>query len=60
MNKLPSAKRAQILGMVVEGVSIRSISRMTNASKNTIVKLLVDAGQACLEVSGHSFAQPAM
>jgi IS1 family transposase len=46
---LPSAKRAQILGMMVEGVSIRAISRMTNASKNTIVKLLADAGQACLE-----------
>jgi IS1 family transposase len=49
MNKLTSAKRAQIIGMMVEGVSIRAISRMTNASKNTIVKLLADTGQACLE-----------
>ncbi len=49
MNKLPTGKRAQILQMMVEGVSIRAISRMTNASKNTIVKLLADAGQACLE-----------
>jgi len=49
MNKLPVAKRAQILGMMVEGVSIRAISRMTGASKNTIVKLLADAGQACSE-----------
>jgi IS1 family transposase len=47
MNKLPSAQRAQILTMMVEGVSIRAISRMTGASKNTIVKLLADAGQAC-------------
>ena len=47
MNKLPVAKRAQILGMMVEGVSIRAISRMTGASKNTIVKLLADAGHAC-------------
>jgi IS1 family transposase len=47
MNKLPAAKRAQILRMMVEGVSIRAISRMTGASKNTIVKLLADAGQAC-------------
>jgi len=46
MNKLPSAKRAEILGMMVEGVSIRAIVRMTGASKNTIVKLLEDAGQA--------------
>jgi DNA-directed RNA polymerase specialized sigma24 family protein len=49
VNKLPPAKRAQILGMMVEGVSIRAISRLTNVSKNTIVKLLADAGQACLE-----------
>jgi IS1 family transposase len=49
MNKLPPEKRAQILGMMVEGVSIRAISRMTNASKNTIVKLLADAGNACAE-----------
>lgn len=49
MNKLTSQKRAQILGMMVEGVSIRAISRMTGASKNTIVKLLADAGRACSE-----------
>src|SRR5208283_802806 len=46
MNKLPSAKRAEILGMMVEGVSLRAISRLTGASKNTIVKLLEDAGEA--------------
>jgi IS1 family transposase len=47
MNRLTTAKRAQILGMMVEGMSIRSISRMTGASKNTIVKLLADAGAVC-------------
>ncbi len=46
MNKLSREARAQILGMMVEGVSIRAISRMTGASKNTIVKLLADAGNA--------------
>jgi len=49
MNKSSTEKRAQILGMMVVGVSIRAISRMTGASKNTIVKLLADAGQACSE-----------
>src|SRR5271154_2824274 len=49
MNRLTTIKRAQILAMMVEGVSIRAISRMTGASKNTIVKLLADAGQACSE-----------
>ncbi len=46
MNKLSREARAQILGMMVEGVSIRAISRMTGASKNTIAKLLADAGEA--------------
>ena len=46
MNKLTRAARAEILGMMVEGVSIRAISRLTGASKNTIVKLLADAGEA--------------
>jgi IS1 family transposase len=46
MNKLSTARRAQILGMMVEGNSIRAIVRMTGASKNTIVKLLEDAGEA--------------
>jgi IS1 family transposase len=46
MNKLSRDRRAQILGMMVEGNSIRAIVRMTGASKNTIVKLLEDAGEA--------------
>jgi len=46
MNKLTTKQRAQIIGMMVEGVSIRAISRMTGASKNTVVKLLAEAGEA--------------
>src|SRR5215204_3941998 len=46
MNRLTSERRAQILGMMVEGNSIRAIVRMTGASKNTVVKLLEDAGEA--------------
>jgi len=46
MNRLTTERRAQILGMMVEGNSIRAIVRMTGASKNTIIKLLEDAGEA--------------
>jgi IS1 family transposase len=49
MNRLTTEQRAQILGLMVEGMAIRAISRMTGASKNTINKLLIDAGQACSE-----------
>lgn len=47
MNKLAGGRRAEILQIMVEGVSIRAISRITAAGKNTIVKLLADAGNAC-------------
>lgn len=49
MNRLTTEQRAQILGLMVEGMAIRAIARQTGASKNTIVKLLRDAGQACSE-----------
>jgi len=50
MNKLPLAKRVQILAMLCEGSSMRSISRIADVSINTVAKLLVDAGEACLAI----------
>jgi IS1 family transposase len=47
MNRLPVAKRAQMLQMLCEGNSMRSVSRMTETSINTVSKLLVDAGKLC-------------
>lgn len=47
MNKLPLQKRVMILSMLVEGMSMRSISRTVGISINTVTKLLVDAGEAC-------------
>jgi IS1 family transposase len=47
MNKLDTKTRAQILHMLVEGNSLRSVSRMTGVSINTVTKLLVDAGRVC-------------
>jgi len=49
MNKLTLQRRAQVLGCLVEGNSIRATVRMTGAAKNTVVKLLVDVGKACAE-----------
>ena len=49
MNRLDTAKRATILEMLVEGSSLRSTSRITRTSINTVTKLLVDAGRACAE-----------
>jgi IS1 family transposase len=46
-NKLSLAKRVQILSMLVEGASMRSVSRVADVSINTVAKLLADAGEAC-------------
>ena len=47
MNRLPKGKRAQLLEMLVEGMSMRSASRIADVSFNTVAKLLVEAGEAC-------------
>lgn len=47
MNKLPVETRVQILSMLCEGSSMRSISRVCGVSINTVTKLLVDAGIVC-------------
>jgi IS1 family transposase len=52
MNKLPIEKRRQILAMLVEGSSMRSISRVVDVSINTVSKMLVDAGNACILMHG--------
>ena len=49
MNKLDREARAKILSLMCEGVSIRAITRLTGASKNTVVRLLSDVGRACAE-----------
>ena len=48
MNRLSTEKRVQIIGMLVEGMSMRAISRITGASLNTVAKLLVDAADAAV------------
>jgi IS1 family transposase len=49
MNKLPLETRAQILTLLCEGSSMRSITRITGVSIKTVTKLLIDAGRACAE-----------
>jgi IS1 family transposase len=47
MNKLSQDKRIRILSGLIEGCSLRTITRMVGVSINTVTKLLVDAGTAC-------------
>ena len=48
MKQLDLRARSQILHLFCEGNSIRSVSRLSDASKNTLIKLLIDAGKACM------------
>ncbi len=47
MNKLDLEARSKILHLLCEGQSIRAVTRLTGVSKNTVAKLLADAGRAC-------------
>jgi IS1 family transposase len=49
MNRLSIERRAQIIGCLVEGNSLRATARITDTAINTVVKLLVDVGKACAE-----------
>jgi IS1 family transposase len=55
MNRLTTEKRAQIIGCLVEGNSIRATVRMTGAAKNTVTKLLIDLGAACEDYQDRVF-----
>jgi len=47
MKILEPEARAHILHLLCEGNSIRAVTRLTGASKNTVIKLMIDAGKAC-------------
>src|SRR4051812_4063584 len=47
MNQLTTAKRAQVIRCLCEGMSIRATVRTTGAAKNTVVKFLREIGAAC-------------
>ena len=47
MNKLDTKTRSRILHLLCEGQSIRAITRVMGMSKNTVAKLLSDAGAVC-------------
>ena len=46
MNKAPATKRAQTLQMMAEGISLRSITRLTDISRTTLIETAEDAGSA--------------
>ena len=49
MNTLPLKTRKLIIRCLVEGQSIRATARTADVSKNTVTKLLINAGKACAD-----------
>ena len=49
MNVLPHHKRVLIIRCLVEGMSLRAVARTAEVSRDTVAKLLVDAGKACAD-----------
>ncbi|HZS04416.1 MAG TPA: IS1 family transposase [Blastocatellia bacterium] len=48
--RIPIEKAMLCLQLLVEGCSIRSISRITGINKNTVISLLLTAGEKCQRV----------
>ena len=55
MNKLISKRREQVISCLIEGCSIRSTVRMTGVSKKTVMRLLVEVGQVCMNYQDRVF-----
>lgn len=55
MNRLSVERRAQVIGCLTEGMSIRATVRITGVAKNTIVKLLADLGEAASDYMDATF-----
>ena len=47
-NVLSTPKRVAIIKALCEGASVRSTARMVDVSKDTVLKLMVELGEACI------------
>ena len=57
MNRVPLARRVQIINCLVEGNSIRSTERMTGTHRDTICRLLVEVGDGCAKLMGEQMRE---
>lgn len=49
MNTLPRHKRVLVLKCLLEGMSLRATSRITDVARATVERLAIDAGRVCAE-----------
>jgi IS1 family transposase len=55
MNKLSTEERTRVVAALVEGNSLRAVTRMTGVHRTTVMKLLSDLGRACSEYQDKAF-----
>ena len=55
MNKLTTTKRAEVIGLLCEGMSMRAICRTTGVARQTISDLLENVGQAASDYQARVF-----
>jgi transposase len=55
VNKLTADERKRVVAALVEGNSLRAVTRMTGVHRTTVMKLLVDLGRACSEYQDKLF-----
>ena len=48
--RLPMDKAATVLQLLLEGMSVRSVERVTQVHRDTILRLLVLAGERCTKL----------
>src|SRR6266581_4318218 len=55
MNKLSTEEQKRVVAALVEGNSLRAVTRMTDVHRTTVMKLLCDLGRACSEYQDKAF-----
>lgn len=50
--RLPLNKAVPVLRLLLEGMSVRSVERITDVNRDTILRLLVHAGEKCEKLMG--------
>jgi len=60
MNKLSTEEQKRVVAGLVEGNSLRAVTRMTGVHRTTVMKLLCDLGRACFGISRQSVSQSEM
>ena len=55
MNKLDIDTRARVVAALVEGNSLRAVTRMTGVHRTTLMKLLCDLGRICSQYQDKAF-----